>query len=185
VNIRLLDNVDDDNQTESLRQVQQFSKLFKDMTNSASYAEMLCILYCYLHFRARLIYHSDPDDQLSDETIVCIYFATIGIFIQVTPQNQSKHYYMQQLFFVHHDNLTLFDFTTIKRENKIDCNISLLRRWSHWQWNFLLDSHQQQQQFKELGYFSFTLVLSACWCPPPVKTFFLRLLKKHAKKKNC
>merc|ERR1712226_1690103 len=78
----LLDNLDDDNLEWATSRVEKLTKLFKDMMNAASLAEILCIIFAYLHFRAKILLGTAPADDLSNRGILVplIYIASIGIF---------------------------------------------------------------------------------------------------------
>merc|ERR1712048_389371 len=81
----LLDNLDDDNLEWATNRVERLTALFKKMETSTGLAEILSIIFAYLHFRAKLVLNTDPATDLGDRGILVfmIYLATGSIFTQM------------------------------------------------------------------------------------------------------
>lgn len=62
----LLDNLDDDNVEWATNRVKQLDTLFQDLLNASALAEIMCVVFSYLHFRPKLLLGIPPDADVED-----------------------------------------------------------------------------------------------------------------------
>eukprot|EP00299_Pterocystis_sp_00344_P005244 c16609_g1_i1.p1 GENE.c16609_g1_i1~~c16609_g1_i1.p1 ORF type:complete len:493 (-),score=137.36 c16609_g1_i1:356-1834(-) len=84
----LIEAFDDSNAESTQERVRSFTKLFQDMMVTAAFAELLCVLYGYVHFRGKILLNEEPSKNISEYGYLgaCMCIATACMFIQMLAQ---------------------------------------------------------------------------------------------------